>query len=103
MSIMGILTDTTRCIGCEECVAACKKTTRSVYVRIRGGGLSLQHSQPKKGFASAAIAAIFATKGEICRDEPWLVHAHNEYRTYQNVSIAAAHQATLVVCHCRRH
>jgi len=26
MSTMGILTDVTRCIGCEECVAACKKT-----------------------------------------------------------------------------
>lgn len=26
MSIMGILTDVTRCIGCEECVTACKKT-----------------------------------------------------------------------------
>jgi formate dehydrogenase iron-sulfur subunit len=29
MSTMGILTDVTRCIGCEECVAACKKTNQT--------------------------------------------------------------------------
>ncbi len=29
MSVMGILTDVTKCIGCEECVSACKETNKT--------------------------------------------------------------------------
>ena len=34
MSPMAILTDVTRCIGCEECVAACKKTNATGKDRL---------------------------------------------------------------------